>query len=48
LSKAEYQELVDYMLDAVTSYTSLSEDKEAEIKAKAGSVGEYNRAATTS
>ena len=48
LSKDEYQELVDYMLDAVTSYTSLSEDKEAEIKAKAGSVGEYNRAATTS
>jgi hypothetical protein len=27
----EYQELVDYMLDAMEQYTTLSEEKEEEI-----------------
>jgi hypothetical protein len=35
LTKTEYQELVDYMLEAVTSYASLPEDKAKEIEKKA-------------
>jgi hypothetical protein len=31
----EYEELMDYMLDAVTSYASLSDEKAKEIEKKA-------------
>lgn len=44
--KVEYQELVDYMLDAVNSYTSLSEEKMKEIEKKAWNVARYNGAVT--
>ena len=45
-AKVEYQELVDYMLEAVTSYASLSEEKAKEIEKKAWDVGKYNWAVT--
>ena len=45
-TKVEYQELVDYMLEAVTSYASLSEEKAKEIEKKAWDVGKYNWAVT--
>ncbi|MBO7505160.1 hypothetical protein J6T66_03300 [bacterium] len=34
LTKEEYQELVDYMYEAVSSYTSLSDEKLEEIERK--------------
>ncbi len=45
-TKVEYQELVDYMLDAVTSYTSLSEEKAEEIERKAWDLNRYDWATT--
>jgi hypothetical protein len=32
LSQEEYQEIIDYMLDAVDDYSKLPEDKEKEIQ----------------
>ena len=46
LTKTEYQELVDYMLEAVTSYASLPEDKAKEIEKKAWAVTKYDWAVT--
>ena len=45
-TKVEYQELVDYMLEAVTSYSSLSEEKAKEIEKRSWAVNKYDGATT--
>ena len=41
-TRAEYQELVDYMLEAVTSYADLPEDKAREIEAAVWNIDDYD------
>ena len=45
-TKVEYQELVDYMIEAATSYASLPEDKAKEIEKKAWAATKYDWAYT--
>jgi len=48
LSDDEYEEVIDYMLDAVDKYATLPEDKEEEIRRIAWDVSGYNSAVTES
>ena len=45
-TRAEYQEVVDYMMEAVNAYANLPEDKEKEIEKAAWNVNRYDAPGT--